>query len=76
MFTKSQIPNFIEISHMLLCRFDGTSRVVLIACKKAGKKKAINNEQLFCIYDSIIRRVGGVFELLSHLKPNRNSSGQ
>lgn len=75
MVTKSQIPNFIEISHMLLCRFDGTSRVVLIACKKA-EKKAINNEQLFCIYGSIIRRVGGVFELLSHLKPNRNSSGQ
>lgn len=32
---------------------------------------AINNEQLFCIYGSIIRRVRGVFELLSDLKPNR-----
>lgn len=40
------------------------------------KKKIINNEQLFCIYGFINRRVRGVFELLSHLKPNRNSSGQ
>lgn len=59
---------------MLLCFFDGTPRAFWIAC--IFFFIIINNEQLFCIYGFINRRVRGVFELLSHLKPNRNSSGQ
>lgn len=31
--------NFLEISHMLLCFFDGTPRVFLVVCKKKRKKK-------------------------------------
>ena len=37
---------------------------------------AINNEQLFCIYSSIIRRVRGVFGAFVSFEPKQNRAGQ